>query len=151
MPITRIRSGGSNEKNTLHLPTGAAIRQDGLEAASHRRDLSSHNATRPRRCGLAQSGPDARDLAPQRGETPPAGSYPQTPTDLLDWDILTWLCQRFFQLRRRLGIYYFLFSEFGQKRNRYRNFVLRKRIDKGMEAIAFGHTSIIHLGGTIIC
>src|ERR1022692_2049750 len=141
MPRTRMKSGGSREKKTRHLPTrrrsspGRSLRDftSPWPVAAKRTRAASIRAwtTRSRR-------------APLQVEKRRGGSQPEPASDFVQGDIVARFRTGQIQLGRSLGIEDFLLTQFRQKRNGHLHLTVRKGIHKRLKAAAIGgHVSII--------
>src|ERR1019366_3922824 len=144
IPRTRMRSGGSRQKKTRHLPTH--------KRSSPGRSLSDFtspwpvaaNVPGPRRSVPERRDQDAPDRALRQGGKLLGGSQAEPAADFLQADIVAWFRTGQIQLGRGLGINDFLLAQLRKKRNGHLHLSVRKGIHERLKGGAIGgHASII--------
>jgi hypothetical protein len=141
---TRIKSGGSRQKKTRHLPTrrrSSPVRSlrdftSPWPVAAKRTRAASIRAwtTRSRRA-------KSRTAA---GRKLRGGSQPEPASDFVQRNVVARFRAGQIQLGHSLGIEDFLLTQFRQKRDGHPHLTVRKGIHKRLKAAAIGgHTSII--------
>jgi hypothetical protein len=135
-----MRSGGSSEKKTRHLPTR---RRSSPKAAFERFHIAasrrSINVPTRHRSSPGQFGRGVRNRALRQSGRLRGGSQSESPADFLQWHIVASFGASLIEFGRRLGVDDFLVAQLGKKGNRHFHFGVGKGVHKRLEAVAVGH------------